>query len=170
MRLIGVGRAGMSLFCTLMDLPTPLTQGAFDHCNDAIRTAAKEVSEESMYRAAQEEKEKTDPKDGKIIVSGDGSWRKRGYSSLTGLQYIIGNKTKKVIDVNVKSAYCQECVSMEKYVGTPQYLDWIDPHIEKCQANYEGSAGGMEPVGILEMFKRSKEKYGVVYSGMQDYL
>ena len=49
----------MSLFCILMDLPTPLTQGAFDHCNDAIRTAAKEVSEESMYRAAQEEKEKT---------------------------------------------------------------------------------------------------------------
>jgi len=99
------------------------------------------------------------------VVSGDGTWRKRGFSSLYGVQTLIGNKTKQVLDVNVKSSYCQECQVWESKLGTPEWVDWLDSHIGNCQANYEGSAGGMEPAGVLEMFCRSKEKYSVFYTG-----
>ena len=34
-----------------------------------------------------------------------------------------------------------------------EYQDWKRVH--KCQANYAGSAGGMEPKGTLNLFRRS---------------
>jgi len=61
MRLIGVGRAGMSLFCTAMDLPQPLNPETYNVCNETIRKAGMEVGEESMKAAALKEKELTDP-------------------------------------------------------------------------------------------------------------
>lgn len=40
-----------------------------------------------------------------LKVSGDGSWKKRGYSSLFGVTTLIGNSTGKVIDLVVKSSF-----------------------------------------------------------------
>ena len=41
----------------------------------------------------------------KLIVSGDDSWRRRGFSSLQGISSVIGLNTGKVIDVSIKSSF-----------------------------------------------------------------
>ena len=42
------------------------------------------------------------------IVSGDGTWHKRGFS-LFGVTSLIGHFTGKIIDVLVKSSYYKTC-------------------------------------------------------------
>ena len=39
-----------------------------------------------------------------LIVSGDGTWHKRGFSSLFGVTSLIGHFTGKIINVFVKSS------------------------------------------------------------------
>lgn len=60
----------------------------YDKLVDMILIATATVREaSSMKKAAQEEKKKSE-EDGQlegITVSGDGSWRKRGFSSLFGI-------------------------------------------------------------------------------------
>lgn len=78
-----------------------------------------------MFRAAQEEicqtmgNDETEPIG--VTVSGDGTWRKRGFSSLFGVATVIGNLTGKVIDVVVKSAHCKVCETWDKLIGTLEY-------------------------------------------------
>ncbi|GFU92387.1 uncharacterized protein TNCV_824131 [Trichonephila clavipes] len=54
---------------------------------------SKEVVEASMQSAALEEVTLTNVSD--IIISGDGTWKTRGYSSRSGVCAVIGDKTGK---------------------------------------------------------------------------
>jgi len=76
-----------------------------------ISIATASVRDASMKKAAQEEKNKSEENGqvGGITVSGDGSWRKRGFSSLFGITSLIGWFTEKIVDVEVKSKYCKSC-------------------------------------------------------------
>lgn len=169
MRLIGIGHAGLRIFCGVMDLPKPISTTFYDNIVNVIRNAASTVAEWSMTLAAQEEKEQTvkaglfpnNPEG--IACSGDGSWRKRGFTSLSGIASIIGHYTGKVIDILVKNSYCKMCEYWDKRNATEEYVDWIDEHILECNANHEGSAGLMEVSAVKEMFKRSEEKHGLKY-------
>ncbi|GFU61687.1 hypothetical protein TNCV_4522211 [Trichonephila clavipes] len=60
-----------------------------------------EVAEASMQNAALEEVTLTNSSD--IIISGDGTWKTRGYSSRVGVCAVIGDKTGKCIDAEVMS-------------------------------------------------------------------
>ena len=51
-----------------------------------------------------------------MIVLGDGSWRKRGFSSLFGLVSLIGYSTGNVIDIIIKSGCCKAC-EYGSYIG-----------------------------------------------------
>lgn len=104
MRLLGIGLQGMKKFCAFMDMPAPIFHSFYDSIVDTIAIAAKAVSDLSMKKAAKEEKEKSIEKGQaeEITVSGDGSWRKRGFSSLFGIVTLIGLHTGKVIDTVVK--------------------------------------------------------------------
>ena len=48
-----------------------------------------------------------------VLVSCDGTWQKRGYSSLFGAVFIIVHKTGKVIDSHVMSKVCAGCKHWE---------------------------------------------------------
>jgi len=119
-----------------------------------------------MKTAVQEEKEKSNDKGETrgVTVSGDGSWRKRGFSSLYGFVSLIGWYTGKVVDVIVKSKYCKACESWEKKSDTNEYQEWAQTHQETCQANHEGSAGKMEVDAVIEMFQRSTSLHDVHYA------
>ncbi|GFV20229.1 uncharacterized protein TNCV_213291 [Trichonephila clavipes] len=43
-----------------------------------------------------------------IIISGDGTWKARGYSSRVGVCAVVGDRTGKVIDAEVMSSYCMD--------------------------------------------------------------
>jgi len=54
-------------------------------------------------------------------MSGDGSWKKRGFTSLLGVVTLIGNLTGKVIDLVIKSSICKGCMSWKPKEGTDEY-------------------------------------------------
>lgn len=165
-RLLGIGLAGIEKFCGIMDMPRPIFHSFYEKVVNIIHIAAKTVCESSMKNAVKNEKEKQGEKqnvDG-LTVSGDGSWRKRGFSSLFGIATIIGYHTGKVLDVVIKSSYCKVCEFWNKFEGTEEYEEWQKNHEGRCSANHEGSAGKMEPDAICEMFKRSEELYGEKYT------
>lgn len=75
-----------------MDLPRPIYHSFYDAIVETISIATEAVRTKSIQRAAAEEKSKSVEKrqnDG-ITVSGDGSWRKREFSSLFGIVSLIG--------------------------------------------------------------------------------
>ncbi|XP_014483532.1 PREDICTED: uncharacterized protein LOC106749019 [Dinoponera quadriceps] len=166
MRLIGVGLHGIHKFCAFMDLPRPIFHSFYDSVVKCIHGGAEIICEQSMKRAAQEEKGKTDESSnsGGIAVSGDGSWRKREFSSLFGFVSLIGWKTGKVVDVSVKCKYCKACEFWKTKEGTAKYEEWLETHADECQANHEGSSGLMEVNAVCEMFQRSESLHNLKYT------
>ncbi|GFV80282.1 uncharacterized protein TNCV_4956851 [Trichonephila clavipes] len=79
----------------------------------------KEVAEASMQSAALEEVILTNSSD--IIISGDGTWKTRGYSSRVGVCAVIGDKARKCIDAEVMSSFCEGCDSWKRRKGSPAY-------------------------------------------------
>lgn len=76
-------------------------------------------------------------------VAGDGSWKKRGFSSLYGVTTLIGYYSGKIIDLVVKGAYCQSCTAWKNKENTEEYLLWKEQHEDECNVNYKGSSGKM---------------------------
>ncbi|GFX36502.1 uncharacterized protein TNCV_1043141 [Trichonephila clavipes] len=62
-------------------------------------------------------------------VAVDGTWQKRGYTSLNGVVTVTSIDTGKVIDVDILSKYCA-CKNL--------------PFMKDCKWNYVGSSGAME--------------------------
>ncbi|GFU43846.1 uncharacterized protein TNCV_652361 [Trichonephila clavipes] len=82
MRCIGQGLESLKTFCAVMSLPNPVEQKSYDVINNKLSRVMKEVAEESMKRAAVEENSSSP--DNLLTVSGDGTWKTRGHSSLIG--------------------------------------------------------------------------------------
>ncbi|XP_025158390.1 uncharacterized protein LOC105190689 [Harpegnathos saltator] len=166
MRLLGVGVNGIKKFCSFMCLPHPIFQSFYDKIVSTISITTAAVREKSMKNAVAKEKELSVQKgltEG-IVVSGDGTWKKRGFSSLLGVTSLIGWCTGKVIDVNVKSKICNQCNYWKRKEGTAEYEEWAATYEDSCQKNHEGSAGKMEVDAIIEMFQRSDELHSLKYS------
>ena len=89
-----------------------------------------------------------------ILVNCDGTWQKRGFSSLFGVVFVIAYMTGKVIDYHVMSKHCTACQCWENQDrSSDEYKTWKKGHV--CDINFTGSAPAMEPYGTLELFKRS---------------
>ena len=63
-----------------MDLPQPVSHSNYNNINKILSNACETVPENSMMEAVTEVVTKT--ANDKLIVAGDGSWRRRGFSSL----------------------------------------------------------------------------------------
>ncbi|KYM94754.1 hypothetical protein ALC62_14605 [Cyphomyrmex costatus] len=165
MRLLGIGLNGITKFCAFMDLPHPIFQSFYDTVVGAISVATTAVCEKSIKKAVAEEK-KISLEQGQttgLTVSGDGSWRKRGFSSLFGIAALIGWHTGKILDVLVKSKYCKACEFWNTKKDAVEYEEWSQLHNEECDINHEGSSGKIEVDAIVEMFSRSETLHGVKY-------
>jgi len=166
MRLLGVARDGINLFCNFMDMCNGISQHAYDNIIKHVHSASKSVFDSCCQKAVQEEKEENSKRERPLLnlkVSGDGSWKKRGFKSLYGVTTLIGYFTGKVIDLTVKSSFCKLCLEWKDKTNTEEFHEWFEFHEEQCTKNHEGSAGKMEVDSILEMFARSETKFGVRY-------
>lgn len=165
MRLLGVGWHGIRKFCAFMELPRAAYRSFYDKVVKRMNTATNLVCQNSMMRAAEEEKT-ISIEDGEqgIVVSGDGSWRKRGFTSLYGLVTLIGYNCGKIVDCVVKSKYCKACEYWSNKKNTDEYAEWAESHVGECAVNHYGSAGKMEVDAVVEMFRRSKTLHQVIYS------
>ena len=172
MRILGVGFEGMRNFCELMDLGQGIYNSAYYSIVNHVKIAAEAVSKIVFQKAVQEEmgmNEEEGHAADELTVSGDGSWERRGFSSLLGIVSLIGKYTNKLLDVVVKSRVCRGCSSWTGKTDTVEYAAWYDDHQEHCHANHEGSSGKMEVDGIIEMFQRSEELYNVKYANYIGY-
>ena len=68
----------------------------------------------------------------------------------------------KVLDVEIMSRHCKACNAKESLKENKElYEEWKVNHQPQCNANYSGSAPGMETEGAIRIFSRSVKKYGV---------
>lgn len=166
MRLLGVAREGINIFCNLMDLCTGLSKHCYANIVEHIYNSTKLSFELLSQKAVKEEIEKNleQGRERNILkVSGDGTWKKRGFKSKYGVATLIGYSSGKVIDLRTKSSYCQGCNYWKDKTHTEEFRKWFEYHEDECQKNHEGSSGKMEVDAIKEMFSTSEEKFGVKY-------
>ena len=93
-------------------------------------------------------------------VSVDGSWQKRGHSSLNGV--VTAMSDGKGLDVHVLSKHCKRCRIREQKKGRPEYEEWKAIH--QCNIDHEKFSGSMEAAGAVEIFQCSVQKHKLVSS------
>lgn len=166
LRLLGIGYNGLAKFCAFMCLPNPIVKTAYYKVIDAMHTASTAVREIITKKAAQREKELSEEDNdlSGLTVSGDGSWKKRGFSSLLGVSTLIGWRTGQIVDLDVKCKVCKACDQWKQKEGTAEFEEWYEDHKSSCHRNYEGASGNMEVDSIIEMFRRSVGLHNVKYS------
>ena len=87
-------------------------------CSEINRRIVSEPMFKSVSdKAVTEEKEKNvgnGRTENHLKVSGDGSWKKRGYTSMLRVTTLVAHNTDKVIDLFVKSSFCQACTLQKR--------------------------------------------------------
>ncbi|GFT48129.1 uncharacterized protein TNCV_1001211 [Trichonephila clavipes] len=162
MRCIGQGLSALDTFCTIMSLPKPVSQKAYDSINIRIADECETLANASMSDAALEEKI-LDGTRNCIAVSGDGTWKTRGHTSLVGVCTLIGAECGKVLDIEIMSSFCKVCDSFKGRKFGPKYSVFLAKHQPFCKKNHNGSAGQMEVSGMNKIFFRSEHKHGLIY-------
>ena len=101
-----------------------------------------------------------------LTVSFDGSWHKRGHTSMYGVATVIDICTGLVIDYVVLSKYCHACTIKESELGvdSTEFNTWYDNHKDDCAINYVGSSNAMEMEAACRLWSRS-EVLGLRYTG-----
>ncbi|GFU55525.1 uncharacterized protein TNCV_4339211 [Trichonephila clavipes] len=114
----------------------------------------KEVAEESMKMAAV--KEYSSSPDNLLTVSGDGTWKTRGHSSLIGVCTVIGAETENCVKMRMGTrlrklilVYSKKKLSDGKTIGGKRLTDSL---IDKL-AHYYGNAIRCNSTSVNEMRK-----------------
>lgn len=166
-REIGRGLSALESFARCMNMPNCINRTPYDNINKALGQSYAEVAQDSRKNAAKELIEILGGGDENGIaechVSVDGSWQKRGYSSLNGVVTLFSKDTGKCLDTQVMSKICKGCQHWEKKKGTQEYEQWKNEH--NCSINHTQSSGNMEAAGAIEIFKRSVPHLNLQYTG-----
>ncbi|GFX56786.1 uncharacterized protein TNCV_495341 [Trichonephila clavipes] len=131
LRIIGKGFSAGKKLCSFLGLPF-LSKLAFRNQERKLLKAAERVAQENINTALSEIKGSNSFT--KCGISIDGTWQRRGYSSLNGCVSAISVDTGKFLEIEVMNQYCHICAK-----GNSQ----SSKHL--C-SNYKGSAGNMEVV------------------------
>lgn len=89
--------------------------------------AAKIVFDAMCLRVVQQERKENEEREktsSNFTVSGDGSWKKRGFTSLYGVTTLIAHYSGKVIDFVMKSSVCKACDRKSK--NNENYIEWFE--------------------------------------------
>lgn len=172
---MGRGHAAMETFSLSLGMKT-MDRKTFDKCVLQLAEEGKLVREKVLNMArikVRDEHQKLDSSigDDNIIdigVSFDGSWQKRGYSSMYCIGCVIDIYTGLIVDFEVVSKYCHECTKTAAELGakSAEYSVWHESHKTsgKCEKNYEGSSASMEVYAAEVLWKRSIEKCKMRYT------
>lgn len=166
MRNIGVGHQGLVKFTCVMNMLPSMNENSYRDQVKTVRDSVESVAKDSMSRAAGEVKEFYEPaEDGcyNVAVSGDGTWRKRGFSSSYGVVTALSTVTGKALDCEVMSKECRQCKVWRGREGSQAFEHWWEGHQHECHTNFEGSSPSMDANGLLAIFQRSVEKHNLRY-------
>ncbi|XP_063431634.1 uncharacterized protein LOC134714327 [Mytilus trossulus] len=145
----GMGPVQINNFLATLNLP-PVVPSTLKRREQKIDTTLETVAKKSCLEAQKEEIEKGN---GKMEVSFDGGWQKRGtgwnYNSNTGHASLIGKETGKVLQFSLRSKSCQICALHQSKNHT------IPVH--ECSKNWDGSSKAMEPDMAISMARELEE-------------
>ena len=173
----GGGYEGLSAFCSIMNMPC-ISKPAYSKQVENILEAQEEEVCAEITRAGQRlhqliSEESNQSEEGHIVdaaVSFDGTWAKRGFTSLIGVAIVISVDTGEVLDYHVLSKTCQKCSKKKtECEGDEERLEkWRMEHITagECDINFTGSSPAMEAEGAVIMWKRSIMKHNLRYRWM----
>ena len=118
-------------------MPTPMIQHTFESHLSVVKLAAQETAKQSLTQATKELHEHLETPLNEVVdcwTMFDGSWHKRGHSSLQGTVACISTDTGKVLDYEALNKVCHKCsrFSNTDYVA---YQSFIANHTYKT--NYE---------------------------------
>ncbi|GFY20291.1 uncharacterized protein TNCV_209231 [Trichonephila clavipes] len=154
MRIIGKGfSAGKKLF-SMLNIPYP-SKCTYRQHEIKLLHAASQAANNSMLESAKSIAECSN----ECGVSVDGTWQKRGYSSLNECVSTISVDSGKILDIEVLSQYCRVCTKTEKTSGFSKKC--VVSHFCK---NHKGSASNMETVGAYRIFERSEANRSLRYT------
>jgi hypothetical protein len=148
--LIGVQRRGLEKFFGAMGILPPIQIESYKKYEAQLFASIQEAAEKSTQVAADEAKVHFRGDD--ITVSIDGTWLTQGFSSLHGVGTIVSaSDPPKVLDYEVLSRHCSECAGLlgVKKTDGELYSNLLEKHLQRgCEANYDGSSGGMEGASV----------------------
>ena len=107
-----------------------------------------------MNNAANELRKKSE-EISNVGVSVDGTWQRRGYSSLNGTVAVISMDNCKLVDIESMRRQCKPCQRSKETLSEEDFDVWYAIHQESCSMNYAGSAPMMEVEGANRIFGRS---------------
>ena len=165
---IGCGGSDLSDFLSLLDIPNCASFGnnAFNKIESCIGRNLRSCGIEAMEEALKEEVRLTNIANGVdhdewlkipinqrpqvlLTVSFDMGWQKRSsgnrYDSLSGHAFMIGARTKNIIQCNVSSKLCMTCYHAERLNKTPR--------THHCPKNYYASSKAIEADTALTLCK-----------------
>jgi hypothetical protein len=95
-------------------------------------------------------------------VSCNGTWQRRGYSSLHGCVTTLSIDTGKCLDVEVLTKVCHGCQRIAREKDASKKADMVEKH--SCKMNYKGFSPAMETEGIKRIFARSETTTQLQYT------
>jgi hypothetical protein len=169
---IGKNYESISKLLAYLNLPGLMSYRFWRQYVNHLDHEMKEAADASMIEAADEEREVarrerllSNPQDDlvlegnieDIMTSCDGTWQRRGFSSHNGVCTVLTGNGRKVVDVDIRTDFCLLCSQQRKKLNDVQFQQWVTRHQQnnECHRNHTGSAGSMEPQGMLDIFRRS---------------
>lgn len=144
LHLIGKGYSSGKKLCSILNLPY-FSKQTFRRLEEKLLNVVSKIANDNMTEAAEEIRKGSDVPV-KCGVSVDGTWQRRGFSSLNGCVSAVSIDTGKILDLEVMSQHCRIC----------QNSNGKKPKQPHTCRNHKGSAGSMESVGAYRIFERSE--------------
>ncbi|XP_047127052.2 uncharacterized protein LOC124808049 [Hydra vulgaris] len=166
-REIGQGHEAMKIFASILNMPPPMSLFSYNEINSDLLKFYEAASCDSMKDAVTEIRKRDFPNAAEndivdIQIGIDGSWQKRGHSSLNGVCTAVAKANRKVVDYQVFSKFCRGCALWQSKRNKSGYGKFLKTHV--CDLNHFKSSGAMESAGALSFFTESLAKYNVRYS------
>ena len=133
-----------------MGILLPVQIESYKRYEELLFTSIRTEAQKSTEVAANEARMHFKGND--VTVSIDGTWLTQGFSSLHGVGTIVSAADPpKVLDYEVLSRHCSHCSGLlvvKKFDGE-LYSELLEEHLKNgCEANHEGSSGGMEGASV----------------------
>ncbi|GFV01637.1 uncharacterized protein TNCV_2962301 [Trichonephila clavipes] len=130
LRIIGKGFSAGKKLCSFLGLPF-LSKLAFRNQERKLLKAPERVAQEENINAALSEIKGSNSFT-KCGISIDGTWQRRGYSSLNGCVSAISVDTGKILDIEVMTQYCHICAK-----GNSQSSKHVCSNYKRFRRNME---------------------------------
>ena len=167
-REIGKGHSAIETLCGFMNITPPMNNNSYTEAMKELYLSYRKKAIDNMESVAtsvRKEKLGKEYSSDTIVnvdASFDGTWQRRGFSSMNGVVFVILKDSGQCVDYHVMSKKCSACEVWKGRECTVEHERFLCDH--DCSINHAGSAGSMEIAGVLQCFKQSVHLHNLRYT------